>query len=71
MVTYFRYDMLGKSPETILAEQASQKAQIQDIIQFHLPQSGGMAHGGSARTGIDPRPSTVSVGKSGGKASRI
>lgn len=37
MVTFFRYDMLGKSPETILAEQASQKAQIQDIINSSYP----------------------------------
>ncbi len=37
MVTFFRYDMLGKSPETILAEQASQKAQIQNIINSSYP----------------------------------
>lgn len=32
MVSYFRYDLLGKTQEAILAEQASQKAQIQEII---------------------------------------
>lgn len=37
MVTYFRYDMLGKSAETILAEQASQKSQIQEIINSTYP----------------------------------
>lgn len=37
MVTYFRYDMLGKSPEAIEAEQASQKAQIQDIFNSTYP----------------------------------
>lgn len=37
MVTYFRYDMLGKSAETILAEQARQKTEIQEIINSVYP----------------------------------
>ncbi|HSF54902.1 MAG TPA: hypothetical protein VLA71_14200 [Algoriphagus sp.] len=34
---YFRYDLLGKSQEAILAEQAAQKAQIQSIMESLYP----------------------------------
>ncbi len=34
---YFRYDLLGKSPEAILAEQAAQKSQIQSIMENLYP----------------------------------
>jgi hypothetical protein len=36
-LSYFRYDLLGKSQEAILAEQASQKSQIQGILENHYP----------------------------------
>lgn len=37
LLSYFRYDLLGKSQEAILAEQAAQKAQIQSIIENLYP----------------------------------
>jgi hypothetical protein len=36
-LSYFRYDLLGKSQEAILAEQAAQKSQIQAIMQDLYP----------------------------------
>ncbi len=36
-LSYFRYDLLGKSQEAILAEQAAQKSQIQFIMQARYP----------------------------------
>lgn len=36
-ISYFRYDLLGKSQESILAEQASQKSQIQGIFENLYP----------------------------------
>jgi len=36
-LSYFRYDLLGKSQETILAEQAAQKSQIQVIMEDLYP----------------------------------
>lgn len=36
-LSYFRYDLLGKSQEAILAEQAAQKSQIQSIIESQYP----------------------------------
>lgn len=36
-LSYFRYDLLGKSQEAILAEQAAQKSQIQAIMENHYP----------------------------------
>jgi hypothetical protein len=36
-LSYFRYDLLGKSQEAILAEQAAQKSQIQAIMQELYP----------------------------------
>ncbi len=36
-VSYFRYDLYGKSPEAILAEQEAQKSQIQQIIDQIYP----------------------------------
>ncbi len=37
LLSYFRYDLLGKSQESILAEQVSQKSQIQGIFQNLYP----------------------------------
>ncbi len=37
LLSYFRYDLLGKSQEAILAEQAAQKSQIQGIMEGHYP----------------------------------
>lgn len=37
MVSFFRYDLLGKTQESILAEQATQKSQIQEIISQVYP----------------------------------
>ena len=36
-LSYFRYDLLGKSQEAILAEQAAQKSQIQGIFENLYP----------------------------------
>lgn len=36
-LSYFRYDLLGKSQEAILAEQAAQKSQIQSIMESLYP----------------------------------
>ena len=36
-LSYFRYDLLGKSQEAILAEQTAQKSQIQGIMENHYP----------------------------------
>lgn len=36
-LTYFRYDLLGKSQEAILAEQSAQKTQIQGIFESLYP----------------------------------
>lgn len=36
-LSYFRYDLLGKSQEAILAEQAAQKTQIQSIMESLYP----------------------------------
>ena len=36
-LTYFRYDLLGKSQEAILAEQSAQKTQIQGIFENLYP----------------------------------
>lgn len=36
-LSYFRYDLLGKSQEAILAEQAAQKSEIQSIMQSLYP----------------------------------
>jgi hypothetical protein len=36
-LSYFRYDLLGKSQESILAEQADQKSQIQGIFENLYP----------------------------------
>ncbi|WP_235010130.1 NTPase [Algoriphagus boritolerans] len=36
-LSYFRYDLLGKSQEAILAEQAAQKSQIQGIFESLYP----------------------------------
>ncbi len=36
-LSYFRYDLLGKSQEAILAEQAAQKSQIQSIMENLYP----------------------------------
>ncbi|WP_254423464.1 NTPase [Algoriphagus sp. A40] len=36
-LSYFRYDLLGKSQEAILAEQAAQKFQIQSIMESNYP----------------------------------
>ncbi|GAA0877593.1 hypothetical protein GCM10009119_05610 [Algoriphagus jejuensis] len=37
LLSYFRYDLLGKSQEAILAEQAAQKSQIQSIFENLYP----------------------------------
>lgn len=37
LLSYFRYDLLGKSQESILAEQAAQKSQIQGIFENLYP----------------------------------
>lgn len=37
LLSYFRYDMYGKSAESILAEQASQKAGIEQILKSQYP----------------------------------
>ncbi|TNF43481.1 MAG: NTPase [Cytophagales bacterium] len=37
LMSYFRYDLLGKSQEAILAEQAAQKNQIQSIFENLYP----------------------------------
>ena len=37
ILSYFRYDMYGKSPEAILAEQASQKAGIEQVLKREYP----------------------------------
>jgi len=37
LLSYFRYDMYGKSPEAILAEQASQKAGIEQVLKQEYP----------------------------------
>lgn len=37
LLSYFRYDLLGKSQEAILAEQAAQKSQIQGIFENLYP----------------------------------
>ncbi|HAH35845.1 MAG TPA: NTPase [Algoriphagus sp.] len=36
-LTYFRYDLYGKSAERILAEQAAQKAEIEGILKAEYP----------------------------------
>ncbi len=36
-LSYFRYDLLGKTPEAILAEQAAQKTQLQGIFESFYP----------------------------------
>lgn len=36
-LSFFRYDLLGKAPETILAEQNAQKTQIQEIFERLYP----------------------------------
>lgn len=37
LLSYFRYDMYGKSQETVLAEQASQKAGIEQVLKQEYP----------------------------------
>lgn len=37
ILSYFRYDLYGKSQETILAEQQAQKSGIQQILEFEYP----------------------------------
>jgi hypothetical protein len=37
LLSYFRYDMYGKSPERILAEQAAQKAGIEQVLKQEYP----------------------------------
>ncbi|MFC5626832.1 NTPase [Algoriphagus winogradskyi] len=37
LLSYFRYDMYGKSPEVILAEQAAQKAGIEQVLKQEYP----------------------------------
>jgi hypothetical protein len=37
LLSYFRYDMYGKSPESILAEQASQKSGIEQVLKQEYP----------------------------------
>lgn len=37
LLSYFRYDLLGKSQEAILADQAAQKSQIQGIFESLYP----------------------------------
>ncbi|MEP0711553.1 NTPase [Algoriphagus sp.] len=37
LLSYFRYDMYGKSPEAILSEQASQKAGLEQVLKQHYP----------------------------------
>jgi hypothetical protein len=37
LLSYFRYDLLGKSQESILAEQSAQKSQIQEIFENLYP----------------------------------
>ena len=37
LLSYFRYDMYGKSPEAILAEQAAQKSGIEQVLKQEYP----------------------------------
>ncbi|WP_339750892.1 NTPase [Algoriphagus aquimarinus] len=37
LLSYFRYDMYGKSPNTILAEQAAQKSGIEQVLKQSYP----------------------------------
>ncbi len=37
LLSYFRYDMYGKSPEAILSEQAAQKAGIEQVLKQEYP----------------------------------
>lgn len=37
LLSYFRYDMYGKSPEAIMAEQAAQKAGIEQVLKQEYP----------------------------------
>ncbi|TFV95966.1 NTPase [Algoriphagus kandeliae] len=36
-LSFFRFDLFGKSPETILAEQATQKTQLESILNAEYP----------------------------------